>query len=120
VSQIPNLRIGSIGGASRGKKLLDPPPQDAWVGVGLALARKADLCAEVLAEARRLVRIGRFGAPLNQLVFRARELLEDLDEVLVALHPARNAGEFSAAAALHRELEKIQAAIPAPGRAPHD
>ncbi len=80
------------------------------------LARKADLCASILAEARRLVRIGQFEAPLNQLVFRACELLEDVDEVLVALHPIRDGGAFAVAAGLHRELEQIQAAIPAASR----
>jgi hypothetical protein len=36
-----------------------------------------------------------------------------MDEVLVALHPTRNAADFAAAATLHRELEEIEAAISA-------
>ena len=96
--------------------LLDPPSRAAKSVANGSLARKAEICAKILAEARRLVRIGQLGAPLNQLVFRACELLDDLDEVLVALHPARNGGEFAMAAALHRELEQIQAAIPVPNR----
>ena len=80
------------------------------------LALKADMCDTLLTEARRLVRIGQFEAPLNQLVFRACELLDDMDEVLLALHPVRNSGDFAVAAALHRQLEHIQAAIPAARR----
>ncbi len=78
-----------------------------------SVTRKAEVCDKVLAEARRLVRIGQHGPILNQLVFRACELLDDMDEELVLLHPVRNGGEFAIAAALHRELEQIQAAIPA-------
>jgi len=80
------------------------------------LAHQVDMCASILTEARQLVRIGQFGAPLKQLVFRACELLDDMDEVLLALHPVRNSGDFAVAAALHRQLEQIQAAIPAARR----
>jgi hypothetical protein len=96
--------------------LLDPPSRAAMSVASGSVTRKAEICAKVLAEARRLVRIGQHGPTLNQLVFRACELLDDMDEVLVALHPVRNGGEFAIAAALHRELEQIQATIPAPYR----
>jgi len=75
------------------------------------LERKADICTKVLAEARRLSRMGHFGAPLGQLIVRATEVLDDMDEILVVLSPRRDAPSFAVAARLHRELEYIQAAI---------
>lgn len=110
MSQFAIFRIGLIGMHRGARKSLDLPSHATFSDA--SLARKADICARILAEAHRLVRMGQLGAPLNQLVFRACELLDDLDEVLVALHPARNRVDFAAAAALHRELEQIQAAIP--------
>jgi hypothetical protein len=78
---------------------------------------KARVCANVLAEVRRLADSGNFGPPLNQLVARACELLDDMDEILVTLDPVGDASGFATAARLHRELEQIQALIPAPWRA---
>jgi hypothetical protein len=101
------------------RKLQNPPTQVALSTANSASARKAELCAQILAEARRLVRIGQFGSPLNQLVLRACELLDDMDEVLVALHPVQSGGDFTTAAALHRELEQIQAAISSKVAPPH-
>jgi hypothetical protein len=75
------------------------------------LARKTDICGKVLAGARRLSDASRFGAPLVQLASRAGELLDDMDEILVALDPVANGPSFAIAARLHRELEHIQAAI---------
>jgi hypothetical protein len=78
---------------------------------GTELERKVDVCGKALAEARHLVRRGRSDALVGQLIARASELLDDMDETLVALHPTRNAVDFAAAATLHRELEQIQAEI---------
>ena len=75
------------------------------------LARNADICARVLAGARRLSEARRFGAPLDQLARRAGDLLDDIDETLVALDPATDGASFAVAAKLHRELEHVQAAI---------
>ena len=86
-------RSGTIG---------DTPPE---------LTRKSDICAKVLAEARKLSQAGQFGTLPNQLVVRAGELLDDMDEILVALDPARNRASFALAAALHRELEQVQATL---------
>jgi hypothetical protein len=80
----------------------DPPPE---------LTRKSDICAKVLAEARKLSQAGQFGTLPNQLVIRAGELLDDMDEILVALEPARNRASFALAASLHRELEQVQATL---------
>jgi hypothetical protein len=84
----------------------------AWSGEASTVTQKAGIATSVLAEARRLAERGDFGALLNQLVSRASELLEDIDEILIALDPLRDERDFAAAAALHRELETIQAAIP--------
>jgi hypothetical protein len=77
----------------------------------LDLTRKSDICAKVLAEARKLTQAGQFGTLPNQLVVRAGELLDDMDEILVALDPARNPASYALAAALHRDLEQVQAAL---------
>jgi hypothetical protein len=86
----------------RSTTVSDPPPE---------LSRKSDTCAKVLAEARKLALAGQFGTLPHQLVVRAGELLDDMDEILVALDPARNRTSFALAAALHRELEQIQATL---------
>lgn len=80
------------------------------------------LCDVILVEARSRIRIGKFDARLDELVFLAVEILDDLDAVLVQLDPLHDASEFAAAARLHRDLEQVQAAIPAPnrGRPPPD
>jgi hypothetical protein len=116
VSQFPFHRIGFVGVRLAIRRLLDSTSRDATSVTNRPLAREAEICARNLAEARRFVRIGEFGPPLNHLVFRACEILDGMDELLVALHPARNGDEFAMAAALHRELEQIQAAIPVASR----
>jgi hypothetical protein len=73
------------------------------------LTRKADICAKVLVEARRLARIGQAGATLNQLMGRAGELLDDVEEILGAVDPARNGPGSAIASALRRELDQIRA-----------
>jgi hypothetical protein len=78
-----------------------------------ALARKANICSKVLAEGRRHVQLGRFDAPLHQLIARAGELLEEMDELLVGFDPTRERREFAAAASLHRDIEALQAAVTA-------
>jgi hypothetical protein len=75
------------------------------------LASKADICAKVLAEARKLSLAGQFGTLPNQLVARAGELLDDIDEILLTLDPARNRPSFAIAATLHRELAYIQSTL---------
>ncbi len=77
-----------------------------------ALAAKSEVCGTALAESRRLAEIGKFGGTFAQIMIRAEELLDEMDEILIGLHPVRGALEFSRVAALHRELEEIQAALP--------
>jgi hypothetical protein len=81
------------------------------------IARKAGICADVLEEARKLAQPDKYGPLVNQLVARACELLDDIDEILVALDPESNGQEFAIAATLHRQLEQLQAAISAQQRA---
>jgi hypothetical protein len=73
-------------------------------------------CDVLLAEARSRTRLGRFDARLHELVFLVREILDDLDTVLVQLNPLHDAPAFATAARLHRDLEQIQAAIPRSNR----
>jgi hypothetical protein len=84
-------------------------------GADLDLWRKADICARILAEARKFSDLGQLGGPLNQLVVRASELLEDIDAILIGVDPATS-GLFAIAANLHRELEFLQADITAQRR----
>jgi hypothetical protein len=86
---------------------------DTADSASLSFARKEGICAAALIEARRLADDGRFGATFSQLLERARDLLEELDELVVALRSAGRRREDSAAAALHRQLESLQALMDA-------
>jgi len=93
-----------------------PRPRDRRHLIGVteaAVARKGHACDRILADARRLVRTGQLGQPLDQSLLRACELLDDIDDMLVVLHPSLNDEEFATAAALHRDLERIQELIAA-------
>ena len=79
-------------------------------------ARKAELCANVLVEARRLARSGWAGPPLNQLVARAAELQDDMNEILAALDPTSSGPGSVIAAALRRELALVRAKAGMDGR----
>jgi len=74
--------------------------------------RVAIACDAVLARARQVSAAGSPRGRTAPLVAFARELLDDLDDHLVALHPVRDAAAFALAARLHRELAWIEAAIP--------
>jgi hypothetical protein len=73
-------------------------------------------CDVLLVEARSRIRLGKFDSRLDELVFLVSEILDDLDTVLVKLDPLHDALAFTAAARLHRDLEKIQSAIPSSSR----
>ena len=73
-------------------------------------------CDVLLVEARSRVRLCKFDARLDELIFLAGEILDDLDTVLVQLDPVHDALEFAAAARLHRDLERVQSAIPPSNR----
>ena len=72
----------------------------------------AELCAGVLAESRRLVVLEIFGSTLAQLLARASDILDRIDEALVCLDPERDGRAFRCAAALHREFEALQSQVP--------
>lgn len=74
--------------------------------------RVAIACDAVLAHARQVSAAASPSGRTAPLVAFARELLDDLDDHLVALHPVRDAAAFALAARLHRELAWIEAAIP--------
>jgi hypothetical protein len=76
------------------------------------LERKVELCSGALTEARRLAAARMFGPTLSQLLARACDLLDDMDEVLIGLHPGRDHEAFVRATALHRRLEEIQSLMP--------
>ncbi len=97
-------------------RLFEPARGATAENLHTGLARKANICSKVLADARRCVQLGNFGRPLVQLVARAGELLEDMDELLVVFDPEVNGRDFAIAALLHRELELIQSEVSAQRR----
>jgi hypothetical protein len=104
-------------GASVMKIFLERPNTGvAYSAISLDMASKARICGSVLTEARRLADAETFGPLLNQLIARACELLDDIDERLIALDPVRDGGDFAEVATLHRELEQVQAIVPAQWR----
>lgn len=76
------------------------------------LARKSELCLGALAEARRQIAAQRLGPVLSQLLARARELQDEMDEVLLGLDPAEDPDAFARAAALHRTLQEVETLLP--------
>jgi len=94
-----------------------PLPFSVAVGEASAdLARKAEICSKVLLEARKLSRGVQPGMLGNQLVVRAGELLDDMDEILGALDPVKNRPSFVIAASLHREFASIRLTFANPRR----
>jgi hypothetical protein len=81
---------------------------------------KADLCAKALAEARRIARAGELGPSLHQLLARARELLDDIEEILLALNLTGSGLGNSIAVALRREIDSIHADMPNARTASHN
>jgi len=49
------------------------------------LVRKAELCVDVISEARRLVASKAYGSPLGQLLVQAHAPLDDIDECALRL-----------------------------------
>ena len=97
--------------------LVRNPPRSMEVAAPLPASRaehacKAELCGSVLTEARQQVAAHRFGSLLSQLLARACDLLDEMDEALVRLDPVREHEAFVRSAALHRDLEAIQSLVP--------
>jgi hypothetical protein len=78
---------------------------------------RADICSEALDRARSLSQLGRPEPPLLQLLARARELLDEIDEMLAVLDPSSDRLQFATVATLHRRLEHLQATIATQPRA---
>jgi hypothetical protein len=89
-----------------------PMPSGASRALLVALWRRADLCSSALSEAYRLAIRRTFGPRLGQLLTWSCELLDEMDEVLIALHPSRDPDAFAGVTALHRKLEEIQSLVP--------
>jgi len=75
------------------------------------VAMRAAVCKGFLFAASELVLHGGYGTPVDRLVARANEAIDDIDDVLVALDPVRDAQAFMLAASLQRELEELQVSI---------
>lgn len=93
------------------KRLAATPSAAAPENARRDVAQSAATCKGVFFAARQLVLQGAFGPPLDRLLARASELIDDIDDVLVALDPVRDAPTFAVAASLQRELERLQAAV---------
>ena len=89
---------------------------DAQLRTHAALDTAAGLCASALREARRLVTTLSYGAVLEQTIARAYDLFDEIDELLLRLHPARDHEAFVRVARLHRQFEEIQSLIPSARR----
>jgi hypothetical protein len=75
------------------------------------VAEKAAVCRGFFLAARELTRQEAYGPPLERLLARAGEAIDDIDTVLVSLDPVRDAPTFGVAAGLQRQLEQLQASI---------
>src|SRR5262245_39572593 len=75
------------------------------------VAEKAAVCRGIFCAARELTQQQVYGPPLQSLLARAGEAIDDIDSVLVALDPRRDAPTFAVAASLQRQLEELQASI---------
>ena len=75
------------------------------------VAEKAAVCRGIFFAARELTQQQVYGAPLERLLARAGDAIDDIDMVLVGLDPVRDASTFALAAGLQRQLEHLQASI---------
>jgi hypothetical protein len=80
-------------------------------GAGRDVAEKAAVCRGIFFAARELTLQQGYGRPLENLLARAGEAIDDIDSVLVALDPVRDAPTFAIAASLLRQLAQLQASI---------
>ena len=53
-----------------------------------------------------------YGPLLKQTLARTYDLFDEIDEVLVGLHPDKDHEVFVKVAGLHRQFEEIQSLIP--------
>jgi hypothetical protein len=82
-----------------------------------ALDGKAARCAGALKEAQQLVAARSYGPLLKQTLARTYDLFDEIDEILLGLHPAQDHEAFVRVAGLHRQFEEIQSLIPRTERA---
>jgi hypothetical protein len=91
------------------KKLSDWETSAIVNFVGREFVQRSDLCAEALAEARRLLRARKDESGVETLVAHARLLLDDIDAMLATLDQASSRYQFATSATLHLELDRIEA-----------
>jgi len=75
------------------------------------LERDVHICTRLLDEAQRLVRMGQDGPVLVQFVRRARQILDEMQELLVAASPAQDAALFKRITQLHETIESVQSSM---------
>ncbi|MFO1312952.1 MAG: hypothetical protein U1F41_12905 [Burkholderiales bacterium] len=83
-------------------------PKRDNAGIRAELMRKSDLCASALQEARRLSGTTMFGALFSQLDSRIADMLDELDEALLALDHTKDRGAFERVSELHRGYEELK------------
>jgi hypothetical protein len=93
------------------KSLVSPPSSAMVESARRDVAEKAAVCRGIFFAARELARQRVYGPPLESLLERAGDTIGDIDSVLVALDPVREAPTFAVAASLQRQLEELQASI---------
>jgi len=89
-----------------------PTSRDGHALSRAELDRKADLCWNVLGRAEGRAAATPGSVVYVQLVHRAIDLLDEIDEILLALHVGRDHVAFVRAAELHRRLEIALSQVP--------
>ena len=73
------------------------------------IVRKAELCVGVISQARHLVATDAFDSPLGQLLLRAHELLDDIDERVLRLDHHNDRAVFIQLDVLRQGLAELEA-----------
>ena len=81
------------------------------------VVRKAELCVEIISKARRLVAMDAYDSPLGQLLMRAYELLDEIDERALCLDHQDNRAVFIQLDVLRQGLAELEARRAAASRA---
>jgi hypothetical protein len=72
------------------------------------IERDVRVCTGMLDEAQRHLRMGQHGLVLVQFVHRARQILDELPELMVAVSPVQDAALFKRIAHLHKTIESVR------------
>ena len=88
------------------------PPESGPRQLRVLLERDVRVCAAMLDEARRLVRMGQNGTVFVQFVHCAGQVLDEMRELQVALSPAQDAVLIKRIADLQRTIESVRLSMP--------